>query len=82
MTDIILDPLRWESLEAGDSAIVAAWLASEGDHVEPGQPLAQVVLVGERLDVPALHAGVLEQILVPAGERFAPRDVLGRLVVF
>lgn len=82
MTDIILDPLRWESLEAGDTAAVLAWLVAEGDHVQAGQPLARVSLVGETVEVTAPHAGVLEDILVPGGERFGPGHVLARLVMF
>lgn len=82
MTDIVLDPLRWESLEAGDAATVVAWLASEGDHVHMGQPLAHVAVVGEQVAIEAPHAGVLEQVLVPAGERFGPGHVLARLVAF
>ena len=82
MTDIVLDPLRWQSLEAGGTAIVGAWLASEGDHVHAGQALAQVLLRGERIELQAPHAGVLEQIVVPAGERFDPAHVLARLVEF
>ena len=82
MTDIVLDPLRWEALEAGDSAVAAAWLASEGDHVAAGQPLLEVELVGERIAVTAPPPGVLEQILMPAGERFGPGAVLARVVAF
>lgn len=82
MTDIAVDPLRWESLEAGDSALLHRWLVSESDHVRAGQPLAEVLLVGETIPVIAPHAGVLEEILMPAGQRFAPRHILGRLVTF
>ena len=82
MTDIVLDPLRWESLEAGDAATVVAWLASEGDHVRAGQPLVRVAAAGEQVAIEAPHPGVLEQVLVPAGERFGACHVLGRLVAF
>jgi pyruvate dehydrogenase E2 component (dihydrolipoamide acetyltransferase) len=82
MTDIVLDPLRWESMEAGEGALLFRWLASEGDHVRAGQQLAQATLVGERIDITAAHAGVLEEILVPAGQTFMPGHALGRLVAF
>lgn len=82
MTDIVLDPFRWETLEAGDTAVVRSWLASEGDHLRPGQPVAEVNLAGERIEIATPHAGLLEQILVPAGERFGARHVLARVVAF
>ncbi|MGE5115318.1 MAG: biotin/lipoyl-containing protein [Betaproteobacteria bacterium] len=80
MSDVVLDPLRWESVEAGDRARVECWLAAEGDVVHAGQPLGRAVLAHERLDIPAPHAGVLEEILVPAGESFAPGTALARVI--
>lgn len=82
MTDIVLDPLRSEAIEAGDAAVLAGWRVSEGDHVQMGQTLAQVRILGEVIDISAPHAGLVEQILVPAGERLAPGHVLARLIVF
>jgi pyruvate dehydrogenase E2 component (dihydrolipoamide acetyltransferase) len=82
VTDIVLDPLRWESVEAGDAAIVDAWLVSEGDHVRAGQPLARVLLAHECVEVPAPHPGMVEQLVVPAGDRFGAGHVLARLVTF
>lgn len=82
MADIILDPQRWESLEAGDEALLESWLVAEGDHVRAGQVLAKASLVHETVDIEAPHAGMLEQIAVCAGERFGPGCILGRLVSF
>ena len=45
-----------------------------------GQTLARARLVQQLVDVPAPHAGIVEQILVALGERFAPGTVLARLV--
>jgi pyruvate dehydrogenase E2 component (dihydrolipoamide acetyltransferase) len=67
MTSILLDPLRSEAIEAGDRALLAAWRVSEGDRVHAGQALAQVSVLGESVDILAPHAGVVEEILVPAG---------------
>lgn len=80
MTEVMLDPERWEAVEAGNDALLERWLAAEGDHVHAGQLLAQATLVHERVDVPAPHDGVLEQIVVGAGERFGLGDVLARLI--
>jgi biotin carboxyl carrier protein len=82
MSDVVLDPELWESIEAGDSATVEQWLASEGDRVNAGDAIAIVRAVNEAIDVLAPHDGVLEQILVSAGDRFAPGHVLARVVDF
>jgi pyruvate/2-oxoglutarate dehydrogenase complex dihydrolipoamide acyltransferase (E2) component len=80
MTDVVLDPALWESVEAGSEAFVEQWLVTEGDHVHAGQTLARANLIHTLVDVPSLHAGVLEEIIVPTGERFAPGTVLARVV--
>ncbi len=80
MTDIVLDPALWEAMEAGAEAFIEQWLVAEGDHVHVGQTLARADLVHNRVDLPATHAGVLEEIVVAAGEKFAPGTVLARLL--
>lgn len=82
MTSIVLDPLRSEAIEAGDRALLAAWCVSEGDHVLAGETLARVLVLGEYVDVPAPHAGIMEEILVSVGERFLPGYVLARMIAF
>lgn len=82
MTAIVFDPLRSEAIEAGDRALLADWRVSEGDHVQAGQMLARLVVLGESVDVTAPHAGVIEEILVPAGERIRPGHILATLVAF
>ena len=78
--DVILDPLLWESLEAGDGARIDCWLASEGERVRTGQAIARVRLLHQSLDLAAPHGGILQTIFVPAGERFVPGAVLAQLV--
>ena len=78
--DVVLDPLLWEALEAGDGARVDRWLASEGERVHAGQVIAQARLLHQTLDVLAPHSGWLETILVPAGDRFAHGAVLAQVV--
>lgn len=80
--DVVLDPLLRESLEAGDAARVECWLASEGERVRVGQPIARVRLLHQSLDLLSPHDGVLETILVTAGDRFAHGAVLGQVVPF
>ncbi len=78
MVDVKLDPLRWESMAPGDEALLENWLVEEGDRVDAGQLLAKASLFEEEIDVSAPHAGVVEQIAVSAGERFAPGYILVR----
>ncbi len=80
--DIVLDPLRWEALAAGDQASVQQWLVSDNEHVVAGQLLAHVAVLGETADITAPHAGCIEEILVPAGETFHRGQALARLVAF
>lgn len=82
MTAIVLDPLRFEAIEAGDGAVLAAWHVAEGDHVHAGQLLAQVLVLGGTVDVTAPHAGMVEEILVAVGDRFLPGHPLARMVAF
>lgn len=80
--DVVLDPLLWESLEAGDAARVECWLASEGDHVRAGEVIARVRLLHQSLELLAPHDGVLETILVPSGDRFDHGAVLAQVLPF
>jgi pyruvate/2-oxoglutarate dehydrogenase complex dihydrolipoamide acyltransferase (E2) component len=78
--NVVLDPALYESLEAGSDAVLQEWLASEGEFVHSGQPLARASLVHSLIDVPAPHDGVLEDIVVPVGQTFARGAVLARLI--
>ncbi|KLN53196.1 hypothetical protein VPARA_56770 [Variovorax paradoxus] len=33
MSEVILDPARWESMEAGDAAFIQSWRASSTSEV-------------------------------------------------
>lgn len=80
MKEIVLDPMLWESIEAGTEALLDQWLVAEGDRVTMGQSVARAVLIKSSIDVPAPASGVLEQVLVPAGQTFARGAVLGRVI--
>ena len=80
VNQVILDPALHESLEAGVDALLDEWLVAEGDYVHAGQTLGHAKLVHTRLDVPAPHAGVIEEIIVPAGQSFMRGAVLARLI--
>jgi pyruvate/2-oxoglutarate dehydrogenase complex dihydrolipoamide acyltransferase (E2) component len=80
MTDIVLDPALFEAMEAGPQAFIEAWCVAEGDHVHTGQTLARANLAHSTVEVAAAHAGIVEEIVVPAGESFTPGEVLARVV--
>lgn len=80
MTDIFLDPVLWELTAAGAPAYVQQWLVSEGDVVHAGQTIASIRIGPDTIALPAPHRGTLEEILVGAGESFACRDTLARLI--
>jgi len=82
MSEVILDPARWESIEAGDTAFIEDWFACEGDHVHARQVLGGVMLMQQKLDIEAPHDGVLEQICVAGGDTFGRGDVLALVVDF
>jgi hypothetical protein len=56
MSNVIFDPERWESVEAGDEALIECWLVSEGDHVHAHQALAKATLVHELAPLLGLRA--------------------------
>ncbi len=79
MTAITLDDAVWKDVEEGTEALVDRWLVTEGEPVRAGQPLVSVVLVKTTFEVTAPADGVLERILVAAGETFARGAPIGTL---
>jgi pyruvate/2-oxoglutarate dehydrogenase complex dihydrolipoamide acyltransferase (E2) component len=77
--DIVVAGDFWHEVEPGTEALVDGWLVAEGDAVEQGQPLANVVLVKANHEVVAPAAGVIERILVKAEETFAQDQALAVL---
>lgn len=80
ISDVVLDPLLWEALEAGDEARIDRWLVAEGDRVHAGQVIAQARLLHQTLDVLAPHNGLMETIFFAAGDRFAHGAVLAQVI--
>lgn len=82
MSNVVLDPLCCESVEGGEGAVLDGWLVCEGDHVHAGQLLGCATLLHQPVALHAPHDGMVEQILIGAGERFSPGQVLARVVEF
>lgn len=71
MTEVTLNEAAWQGVDATVEALVDKWLVKEGDAVQAGQVLANVVLVKSNLEVTAPASGRITQIRVPAGGTFA-----------
>ncbi len=72
----IVVPVLGESVM---EAVVGKWLKSVGDTIVPGEPIVELETEKVNLEVPAEHAGVLEQIQKSAGETVGVGTVLGTL---
>lgn len=77
--DVGLDEVAWQGVDAGAQGLVDRWLVAPGAHVAAGEVLAIVVLVKTTLEVRAPAAGVVQQILVRAGDNFARGQALARM---
>jgi pyruvate dehydrogenase E2 component (dihydrolipoamide acetyltransferase) len=55
-----------------ETGMIGAWLVEEGDQVEKGQPLLEVVTDKVSMVVEAQAGGILRQVLAPAGEEEIP----------
>lgn len=70
MTEAGLPDSVWTDVDPSAEALLDRWRVAEGDRVEAGQPLADAVLVKTGFEIVAPCKGVVERILVPAGETF------------
>ena len=67
--------------QAGDHAIVSEWFFEEGDLVEEGEDLLEVVAEGETIAIPSPYTGMLveklveEEDLVRVGDPIAIMEV-------
>ncbi len=74
-TDILV-PTLGESIS---EATVAQWLKQPGEAVAADEPLVELETDKVTLEVNAEAAGVLEEVLVPAGENVEVGALLGRI---
>lgn len=70
MIEVQLPDKVWEGVDASTEALVDQWLVAAGDRVVAGQNVAKAVLVKTSIEVAAPADGIVEQILVPAGQTF------------
>jgi len=71
MIPIRLQDDAWREVEEGTEALVERWLVGEGEAVDSGQPVADVVLAKTDFELLAPAAGRIEKILIHEEETFA-----------
>lgn len=77
MIDIVVP--KW-GLTA-DEAVLVSWLKQVGDDVAAGDAIAEVETDKADAELEAPGAGVLHEIIVPAGSNVEPGQVIGRIEV-
>ena len=65
--------------DAGKSAKVSFWYSSEGDQVEEGQDLVEMMTDKATFNVPSPAAGILKEIRVQEDGTAEVGDVLGTI---
>lgn len=79
MTTTSLHELRVPSLgESVSEATIATWVKAEGEHVEPGDVVAELETDKATIELPAGQTGVLH-ILKPKGTTIAVGDVIAQI---
>ena len=63
MTDVLMPALSPTMTEGK----IARWVKSEGDHVEPGDVLAEIETDKATMEVEAVDQGILAKIVIPEG---------------
>src|ERR1700676_3604160 len=63
MTDVLMPALSPTMTEGK----IARWVKSEGDHVEPGDVLAEIETDKATMEVEAVDEGILAKIVIPEG---------------
>lgn len=79
MIPINLPESVWNDVEPGTEALLEEWAVPVGATVKAGQTVAIVVLVKTSVEICAPADGVLEQIIIPAGDTIARGHPLANL---
>ena len=74
-TEVIMPSLGFDMVEG----VVARWLKKEGDPVEKGEAIVEIETEKASVEVEAAVSGVLQKIIVPAGETVTVGTVIGMI---
>jgi biotin carboxyl carrier protein len=72
-------PPKAEQVKAAMPGVIVAVHAAPGDEVAPGQPLAVLEAMKMQNEVASQHGGVVEEVLVAAGDRVDAGQALVKL---
>jgi 2-oxoglutarate dehydrogenase E2 component (dihydrolipoamide succinyltransferase) len=75
MTDVKLPPLG----EGIEKAGVSYWHKSEGDKVEKGEDLVELVTDKAAFNMPSPESGILKEILAHEGDEVSVGQTLARI---
>ena len=73
--DVIMPQLGFDMEEA----TIQRWLKQEGDHIERGEPIAEVETEKATLQVEAYNTGTLSKILKGEGDTVPVGDKIGEI---
>lgn len=62
-----------------DEAMLVAWLKAVGDHVDEGEPIAELETDKTNADLESPFAGTITEILVTEGTDVVPGQVVAKL---
>lgn len=62
-----------------NDAVISAWFVAEGDKVEEGQDLLEIVTDKATFDVPSPSSGVLSKIFKKEGSEITAQDVIAEI---
>jgi pyruvate dehydrogenase E2 component (dihydrolipoamide acetyltransferase) len=74
-TEVIMPSLGFDMVEG----VVARWLKKEGEPVKKGEAIVEIETEKATVEVEAAASGVLQKIIVPAGETVAVGTVIGMI---
>ena len=72
MTEVILEPLA----NGMEEATINYWYFEEGDHVEEGADLVEVISEEGTFKIPAPCSGILGEVYFPGGETISVGEIL------
>ncbi|MBS1254925.1 MAG: Dihydrolipoyllysine-residue acetyltransferase component of pyruvate dehydrogenase complex [Deltaproteobacteria bacterium] len=78
MIELSITQDEWPTEQQADGMVVQ-WKASEGDTVEQGQVIVEIVIVKTTMEVPSPANGVIREICVTKDKLFKPGTVLARI---
>ncbi len=78
MIELTITKDQWPTEQQADG-MVLEWKVSEGDTVEQGQVIVEIVIVKTTMEIPSPVNGEIREICVSKDKLFKPGTVLARI---